>query len=305
MLWGRRLPLRRTPFIRWRCASNNKGNLDEYRQPKPAYEQAKNIYSVNVRIFMNLPKQVHLIMFMGQSNMAGRGTAAQAPTVALGTAYEFKAISQPNALCPIQEPFGASENNPSGVYEPGMKTGSMVSAFVNAFYEVIRKPIAGVSCSKGGSAIAEWLPGTPYYQDAVMRNRLCVDWLAHHQIQILKSTMVWCQGCTDGNLRTDPQIYKENTENFLHTYMADCGIDTCFLIQIGNHRDDAELHVPIQKAQLELAQDNHDIVLVSQSLKTFAQKGLMKDDLHYLQAGYNLVGDEAGRNTANHILQGE
>lgn len=251
---------------------------------------------------MDMPKQVYLIMFMGQSNMAGRGTAAQAPPVPPGTAYEFKAITRPDALCPLLEPFGELENNPTGVYEPGMKTGSMVSSFVNAFHEVIQEPIVGVSCAKGGSAIGEWVPDTPYYRDAVARSRACAQWLEHHHIGILKKVMIWCQGCTDGDLRTDPQLYRQNTETFLSAYMSDCGIDTCFLIQIGNHRDDPNLYVPIQQAQLELAQNNQNIVLVSQSLKTFAKRGLMKDEFHYLQAGYNLVGEEAGRNTAKYIL---
>lgn len=254
---------------------------------------------------MSLAQKVYLIMFMGQSNMAGRGTVSQAPMVETGTAYEFKAITQPNTLCPLQEPFGALENNPSGVYEPGMKTGSMVSAFVNAFYAVSHEPVVGVSCAKGGSSISEWMPGTPYYRDAVARNQVCADWLAHHHIQVLKNTVIWCQGCTDGDLRTDPLLYKRNTETFLHSYMSDCGMDTSFLIQIGNHRDDADLYVPIQQAQLALTQENQDIILVSQSLKTFAQRGLMKDAFHYLQAGYNLVGDEAGKNMANYILAHE
>lgn len=251
---------------------------------------------------MELPKQVYLMMFMGQSNMAGRGTACQAPAVEPGAGYEFKAITRPDTLCPLAEPFGELEDNPSGVYEPGMKTGSMVSAFVSAFYGITHTPVVGVSCAKGGSCIREWMPGTPYYRDAVERNRACRLWLRAHGVEIIKNTVVWCQGCTDGDLHTDPQQYRTDTETFLHTYMSGCGMDTCFLIQIGNHRDDPALYVPIQQAQLELVQEDQDIVLVSQVLKTFAQKGLMKDEFHYLQAGYNLVGEDAGKHTAEYLM---
>ena len=80
------------------------------------------------------------------------------------------------------------------VYEPGMKTGSMVSAFVNAYVEETKVPVVGVSCSKGGSAIAEWLPGTPYYRDAVCRMKRCEAFLKKQGIPIVHRFMVWCRG---------------------------------------------------------------------------------------------------------------
>ena len=53
---------------------------------------------------------------MGQSNMAGRGDAEQAPQVPAGIAYEFKSISQPDRLLPLCEPFGLGEDNPCLLY---------------------------------------------------------------------------------------------------------------------------------------------------------------------------------------------
>ena len=116
-------------------------------------------------------RTVDLLFFMGQSNMAGRGEAALAPVVAPGMGYEYRAVTDPDTLHPLEEPFGVNENDPAGVYEPGMKTGAMVSSFVNACTAQTGVPVVGVSCAKGGSAIAKWLPGTPYYQDAVRRAR--------------------------------------------------------------------------------------------------------------------------------------
>ena len=71
--------------------------------------------------------------------------------------------------------------------------------------------------------------------------------------------------------------------------MQDAGAQTCFLIQIGNQRDEPELYLPMQQAQEELAAEQGDIVLVSRQFKTFAAKGLMKDRFHYLQPAYNAV----------------
>lgn len=246
-------------------------------------------------------KEVLLMIFMGQSNMAGRGNAAEAPEPVPGAGFEYRAVTAPDCLSPVQEPFGEQEDNERGVTEPGMKTGSMVTAFINACYAETAIPIVGVSCAKGGSSIAEWLPGTAYYKDAVERTMRCEQWLVHHGYVIKYGGMVWCQGCTDGDLCTPVDVYKDSTVQFIKSYCEECGIDKCFFIQIGNHRDDRTLYVPIQQAQLELVREHEDIILVSDQFKTFAQRGLMKDEFHYTQKGYNIVGEESGRNVGKHI----
>lgn len=248
-------------------------------------------------------KSVDMIIFMGQSNMAGRGIAEQAPAVPAGVGYEYKAITEPDGLSPLREPFGVLENNENGVYEPGMKTGSMVSAFVNACYEQTGTPIVAVSCAKGGSTIGEWAPGGAYYRDAVGRMKQCEKWLLSNGYEICHRLMVWCQGCTDADRGTAKEEYRENTRMFMHAFMEECKIENCFLIQIGNHRDKPSAYVYIQEAQEELAKQEEHIILVSRLFKTFAARGLMKDEFHYLQEGYNLVGEEAGR-TAGIFLQG-
>lgn len=247
--------------------------------------------------------QVHLITFMGQSNMAGRGNAEEAPAVKNGMGYEFRAITAPDSLFPMTEPFGKDENDINGVYEPGMKTGSMVSAFVNAYVGITKVPVVGVSCSKGGSAISEWLPGTAYYRDAVRRMNRCEFFLHKHKIQVVHRLMVWCQGCTDGDLHTDPMVYQHQTSDMLHSFMKACGIETCFLIQIGNHRDDPNLYLPIQKAQYNLAEQEPNVILVSRQFATFAARGLMKDEFHYCQEGYNLVGTESGKKAGYYVIE--
>lgn len=247
-------------------------------------------------------EKIHLIMFMGQSNMAGRGAAEQAPAVKNGAGYEYRAVTAPDCLFPLTEPFGKDENNIAGVYEPGMKTGSMVSAFVNAYVEETKVPVVGVSCSKGGSSVAEWLPGTPYYQDAVCRMKRCETFLKNHGFQIERRFMVWCQGCTDGDLHTNPEVYRLQTADMIRSFQEECGIQNCFLIQIGNHRDDPNLYLPIQEAQIILAEQEPDIIMVSRLFASFAERGLMKDEFHYCQEGYNLVGTEAGRNAGRYVM---
>lgn len=109
-------------------SSNDTPLRGELETLKADYEQFKFSSSTAP------PNEVDLVMFMGQSNMAGRGTASQAPKVPITAGYEFRAISDPTMLYQIVDPFGVNENNAAGINEPGMKTGSMVPAFVNAYY---------------------------------------------------------------------------------------------------------------------------------------------------------------------------
>ena len=140
-----------------------------------------------------------LFLFMGQSNMAGRGVTCSrfpqsAPACLPGAGWEFRAVSDPNRLYPAAEPFGALENRPGGIFEPGMKTGSMVTAFINAYFEETHTPVIGVSASKGGSAIREWQPGSPFLEDALLRLRTAEKYLADSCIPIRRRFVLWCQG---------------------------------------------------------------------------------------------------------------
>lgn len=66
-----------------------------------------------------MEKEYDLFLFCGQSNMAGRGITSEewpeeAPSITPGAGLEYRAISDPECLHPVQEPFGAEENNPEG-----------------------------------------------------------------------------------------------------------------------------------------------------------------------------------------------
>ena len=64
---------------------------------------------------MEITSAVDLIVFAGQSNMAGRGDAEDAPECLPGAGYEYKAVSAPEDLIPIQEPFGLHEDRENGL----------------------------------------------------------------------------------------------------------------------------------------------------------------------------------------------
>lgn len=253
-----------------------------------------------------------LFFFMGQSNMAGRGIISDkwtetAPALTNGAGYEYRAISDPGCLHEIREPFGVYENNPKGIYEPGMKTGSMVTSFANAYYEKTQTPVIGVSASKGGSAIRQWQGEQDFLSDAILRFHRTEDYLKAQNISVRHRYMLWCQGETDGDLGTSKEEYKSYFKK-MFSQMKQQGVEHCFLITIGEYNGDRGFdYSGIRQAQLELTKELPDVTLACDAFHTMRARGLMKDEFHYYQKAYNEVGITAGieaGNFSNLILQG-
>lgn len=250
-----------------------------------------------------------LILFAGQSNMAGRGITSdrwpqQAPKLINGAGAEYRAITAPDRLSPIEEPFGVNENNPEGIFEPGMKTGSMVTAFVNEYYTITHMPVLAVSASKGGSAISEWQGDNDFLSDAIGRLKKAVTFSKDNEIRIRHKYVLWCQGETDGDRDTDPVEYERLFTNMFNQLKA-AGIEKCFLITIGEYNGElgyGDAYRAIRKKQLEIADSTDDVILVCDELHKMKAKGLMKDDFHYYQQAYNEAGLIAGNAAANYVI---
>jgi hypothetical protein len=253
---------------------------------------------------MTVHNVVDLVLFMGQSNMAGRGTAAEAPQVPSGAGYEFRAMSDPTQLYPMAEPFGVHENNADSGVSETLKTGSMVSSFVVEYTKIVGRPVVGVSCSKGGSSINQWQPGGAFLKDAIARYHTAREWLTHHGYTISNQFMVWCQGETDGDNGMPAAEYTVKVKTMIQA-MIESGLDQCYIVRIGNHRDNPSQYNEIMDAQTELCKTFEHAVLVSTKFESMAREGLMNDPFHYLQQAYNTVGADAGINTAFHILTGK
>lgn len=247
-----------------------------------------------------------LFLFAGQSNMAGRGITGKqwpqpAPALLPGAGMEYRAISDPDRLHPIGEPFGAAENEPGGIDEPGRKTGSLVTAFVNAYYTGTGVPVLGVSASRGGSGMEEWQEKQDLLSDALRRWDRAGQYAAAHGLEIRHRFVVWCQGETDGDRETSPERYKAYFRTML-ARMQEHGIETCFLIAIGQYNGVKGYdYTAIHQAQRELAQECPGVVLVSDDFWQMRARGLMKDSYHYYQQAYNEVGTAAGKAAADFV----
>lgn len=253
-----------------------------------------------------------LWMFMGQSNMAGRGISNSShpetyPTIVDGAGFEFRAISDPTTLYPIVEPFGVSENKSSGINDGNSKTGSMVTSFANAYYKYTNVPIIGVSASKGGSAIASWQHGVTnsLLDDAMDRFEDAIDYCETNDIQIRHKYVLWCQGEHEADDNQTVEYYKTMFDAMAE-YCFQCGIEKIFIVRIGKENSgDGTNYDYMIRGQNTIAQNSKDYIMASTEFASMYSRGLMKDAYHYFQQAYNEVGTYAGINCANYVNTGK
>ena len=214
----------------------------------------------------------------------GARGAATAPVVAPRHGVQIPRRHRPRHTAPWKNPSGVNENDPAGVYEPGMKTGGDGVVLRQCLHRPNR-------CAGGGRVLrraALPLPsGCPAHRTIRMP---CAAPQGARLLQangcpIRHSAMVWCQGLH--RRRPAPQdVTKPTLGAFCTAFMQDAGAQTLLLIQIGNQRDGPELYLPMQQAQ-EKPPNRATSCWSAVNSKTFAAKGLMKDRFHYLQPAYN------------------
>ncbi len=258
---------------------------------------------------------VDLVLFIGQSNMAGRGTASSATKVQTGHAYEFRAISDPTKLYPLTEPFGVNENNSSSGVTENKKTGSMVSAFCESYYAKTGVPIVAVSCSKGGEKISFFDTSTKVYADAVARVKSAQTFLktqydsGKSELKLRNTYVVWLQGESDGDVGTTAASYTQALDRIVKGFKKDIGAAQTFVIPIGtyNGNDGARKakYNTIRDAQFLYCEDSADATVISRQLQDLHRYGYMKDEFHFKQEGYEIIGKDAGSNMAYFVQNGK
>lgn len=243
-----------------------------------------------------------LILFAGQSNMAGRGEAEAAQKCPPSVGVECRAVTAPDRLVPIEEPFGFAENRTGGINDENKKSGSLVSAFVNAYAAATGRHVVAVSASEGGTSTARWLEALA--ADAADRLRAARAFLQEQGTVPAHTLVVWCQGETDGDLDVSGEEYRQNFAR-IWAMLKQAGAEQCGLIQIGHFNYaayptsrqgedslavDARYEV-IRRAQEQLCRELPDVTMVGSFAPCLA---LMKDHFHYYQQAYEEVGTQAG-----------
>jgi len=240
---------------------------------------------------------VDLIMFMGQSNMSGcGGDAAQAPKVEEGTAYEFRAISDPTRLYQITEPFGINENQIGGIIEyPGGKKGSLVSSFAIEYFKETGVPIVAVSASVGATTTEYWTR-TAIVNDFVERHERAVVWMESNDYSIRHQYVIWLQGESDADEGITVSEYSTNMDNIIRPLFIK-GIQKVFIIRPGRVMSKEDYFDDVISAQTEMCKDSSYYALASTLLSGY-DTSYMTDEWHYGQVALNYLGTDAGKNVA-------
>ncbi len=240
---------------------------------------------------------VTVVLFSGQSNMAGRGENKRlAPVLEKNVAFEYRAVTDPGNLYYLEEPFGVNENRTDGindVYPNGIprKSGGMVSMVCKTYFENTGIPIVGVSASQSSTALAKFLPGTPIYNDTEERLSSCLEYLRENGYNIKHIYMVWCQGESDSN--TDIEKYEEGVKSIVEGFRTDFGLEMCFISLVGPSVNST--HGNVSYAQRDLSMNYPYCTVASGAAEYFLEQELLKGDgIHYKQQAYNIVGKQVG-----------
>ena len=235
-----------------------------------------------------------LILFAGQSNMAGRGNAQDAPLCPPGAAWEYRAVTAPVALHPLAEPFGNNENLPGHIDDGEKKSGGLVSAFAVEYHRLTGRAVVGVSASQGGTSSQAWRD--VLVLDAAARLRQARTWLKSQGLTPAHTIVLWCQGETDGDHGISAAEYRGNLDAIWQCLQS-AGAQHCGLIQIGHFNrsmypeDGRDVrYAVIREEQLRIAEEVPGVFLAGSFEK---HEALMKDAFHYHQQAYNAVGKQA------------
>ncbi|MBO6015441.1 MAG: Ig-like domain-containing protein [Lachnospiraceae bacterium] len=245
---------------------------------------------------------VDLILFAGQSNMTGRGDAALAPTLTDGAGYECKVVTDANHLLPITEPFGKGQD--SGTMRDGSyRTGSLVTAFTNAYYKQTKVPLVGVNATVVGSGRVSW--STIHYKEAARRLSKAKKSIERQKLKIGHVFVVYMQGENDGFAGSTAKEYTESLKLFYKNLSKKTDVDACLVIRIGKYTQQPSLYNPILKAQTKLCKEDKNFVLVSVKAASMSDSYYQQDGLHITQQGLNLIGAEAGKNAGKYARTGK
>lgn len=218
------------------------------------------------------PLEIYLAI--GQSNMAGRaevpsGLSGEIPGVYLFTGSDM------NPWLPAK--------NPLNLYSTIRKEESMQRlspAYAFARY-VAKKSTARVGLvvnARGGSALSEWMPGTSFYQDIVMRARQAMEY------GTIKG-VIWHQGESDV-ARAD--VYITQFAEFINALRQDLGLPNLPVVvgQLAPGNSDRESFNRILVQMPD--QISNSSVVSSKSTTTF-------DDVHFDTKSQLKLGKRYGK----------
>lgn len=242
---------------------------------------------------------VDLVIFAGQSNMSGvGGDAKEAPSVANGQGYEFRKGKCATGLYTVEEPFGIYADG--YLSDPdGVRSGTLVSAFMNTYYSRTNVPVLGVSAARGGTGIDFWNQ-QEVQQDLLDKYNSAKAWCASNNVKIRHRYVVWLQGETDAIAGRSGDEYQKMLKSAFASLFKQ-GVEQVFVIAIGNAGGFPGAYDVIEVAQESLCAKDPHFTLGTNVLHTLPDV-CTPDTIHYNQQSLNQAGSLCANTCASYSL---
>lgn len=250
----------------------------------------KTIDSVNGTFSSN---EIDIFIVAGQSNASGRGNSAEAPAVTYAEALKWVDSSQ--TFETFTEPVvGINDSS---------NTASAWGSFAKKYFALTGRKSAYILTSKGGTGIADWDVSGAIQINAINSCKDAILKAKADYNNINLAGILWCQGERDGIIGTSEATYKAGLLNIVNNYRSELTAPELpiFIFELGakNSGTYEATYQIIRTAQNNFCIENRNAFMVFTGAKYFPVNGMMADDDHYTQAGYNLMGTEGANATAS------
>jgi len=236
-----------------------------------------------------------MFLVAGQSNARGKGAAVDAPDVPDGIAFEWVGDGHVH----LEDPIGDD-------HDPDTPVGSAWPAFAVTYHGLTGRESVYVPAAVGGAALVAAATGgsghwdveadSPLFRRAVQSTWDCLTHLRGDGDPTLRGVL-WCQGERDAQSIDAGEIgapdYRGALRRLVRAFRREFDrpelpVD---IFQTGRPASgDTDGFAAVREAQADLAAGDDAVHLVFEEAVTFPERGLMRDELHYTQGGYNEMG---------------
>jgi hypothetical protein len=158
-----------------------------------------------------------VLVIAGQSNASGRGTNSQSYSHAtlkaslFGNDYTWRELADPTDSITNQGDAISKETSQAG--------GSLWPLLATSFLADQGVPVAFIPCAKGGTRIADWLPGVNHQDRATLYGSM-----VYRALQSGCKAVLWWQGEGDAQDGTSQATYNSRLDSLANEIQADLGV---------------------------------------------------------------------------------
>lgn len=238
------------------------------------------------------PPDGYIIVWgLGESHMAGRGERHSAIELPPGAAYKF--VRSTASLAHLADPTG---NDTTAIAGGGK--GSLGPALANTIWRMTdgSTGVIFVNSGLGSSTIGnQWAAAGSGWASALADWTAAVSAISALKLPVAGVALHLAIGSNDAAAGTTKAAFKAAVLDLFARCRAATGADMrlpLVLAQVGDFTDGSTAAgvASIREAQTELVTENANVFMGWSGAKTFVDRSLMIDNVHYRQAGNDIAG---------------